>query len=114
MERYTVTVSPPGAESFRLLIPFPPTSPISALATEVKRRVSRQDAWPDVPDISLCLGDVGGPILDGDDLLEYVIIDPKVETITATSRKLTVPAKPGPSTPISNRVSRCSYAFLHC
>jgi hypothetical protein len=105
MERYTVTVSPPGAESFRLLIPFPPTSSVSALATEVKRRVSRQDVWPGVTDISLCLGDIGGPILDGDDLLENVIIDSKVEMITATSRNLPAPAEHcPPATP--NHVSR--------
>jgi hypothetical protein len=98
MERYTVTVAPPGAESFRLLIPFPPTSSVSALATEVKRRASRQGAWLEVSDISLHLGDdIGGPILDGDDLLEDVIIDPKAEFITATSRNS--PTSAGAATP---------------
>jgi hypothetical protein len=107
MERYTVTIALSGAESFRLLIPFPPTSSVSALATEAKRRASRQGAWPEVSDISLRLGDdVGGPILDGDDLLEDVIIDPKAEFITATSRNSLTSAgaaSPSKSTHVSPR-----------
>jgi hypothetical protein len=86
MERYTITVTPLGAAPIRLLIPFPPTSSISALSAEVKRRVSRPTVWPDVPDLILHLGDASGPILDDDDLLEDVIIDAKVEPITATPR----------------------------
>jgi hypothetical protein len=106
MERYTVTVSLLGTESFRLLIPFPPTSSVFALATEVKKRISRQDAWPDVADISLRLGDIAGPFLDEEDLLEDVILDPKVETIAVTSRNSTALAKPTapPAPSTSNHV----------
>src|SRR5436305_6168509 len=91
MERYTITVAPPGVETFRLLIPFSPTSSVSALATEVKRRISRLDVWPDVPDIALRLGQADGPFLDEDDTLADVLPSPNVETITATSqiKKLT-------------------------
>jgi hypothetical protein len=107
MERYTVTVSPPGAESFRLLIPFPPSSSVSALATEVKRRASRQDPWSDSSEIFLRLGEgLGGPLLDGNDLLEDVILDPKAEAITATSRNTppsTGAAPPSKSTHVSYR-----------
>ena len=53
MERYTVTVAPPGGESFRLLVPLAPTSLVSALAAEVKRRVARFETWADVPDFTL-------------------------------------------------------------
>jgi hypothetical protein len=86
MERYTVTVAPSGVETFRLLIPFSPTSSVSALATEVKRRISRLDVWPDVPDIALRLGQADGPILDEDDTLADVLPSPNVEIITATSQ----------------------------
>ena len=101
MERYTVTVAPPGAESLRLLIPYPPTSSVSALAAEVKRRASRLDVWPDVPELALRLGDVDGSLLDEDDLLADVILDPKVETITATSRIKKVAGVPPPVAQVS-------------
>jgi len=88
MERYTVTVPiPPGASSIRLLIPFPPTSAVSALAAEVKKRAFRASPLLDASsNVILHLGDATGPILDDQDLLEDVIIDPRTEIITATPR----------------------------
>ncbi len=88
MERYTVTIAlPPGTSAIRLLIPFPPTSSVSALVAEVKKRVSRSALLLDAAsDLILRLGDFSGPILDEDDLLEDVILDSKVESITATPR----------------------------
>src|ERR1700693_2488427 len=70
MERYTVTVTPPGAAPIRLLIPFPPGSSISALTSEVKRRASRAGLSPDASELVLHLGDAMGPLLDEEDLLE--------------------------------------------
>jgi hypothetical protein len=92
MERYTITVPiPPGASSIRLLIPFPPTSSIAALAAEVKKRASRSALPLDaLSDLILHLGDAAGPILDDEDLLEDVIIDPKNESITATPRNVSI------------------------
>jgi len=86
MERYTVTVTPPGAAPIRLLIPFPPSSSISALAAEVKRRASRAGLSHDTSELVLRLGDATGPLLDEEDLLEDVIVDSKTESITATPR----------------------------
>lgn len=86
MERYTVSVSTPGATAFRLLVPIPPTSTISSLASEVKRRASGHDNWPEDSDITLRLGGPSGPILYEFDILSDVIIDPKAETIDATPR----------------------------
>jgi hypothetical protein len=88
MERYTVIVAPPGAEIFRLLIPLPSTSSVSALAAEVERRISRLEGLPGVSDITLHLGEADGPMLDAEDALGDVIFDPKLETITATSRAM--------------------------
>jgi hypothetical protein len=82
------------------LIPFPPTSSISALAAEVKRRLARTD--PNAPDLILHLGDVNGPILDEEDLLEDVIVDAEGESITATPRS-SLPST-GPAPP-ANHVS---------
>jgi hypothetical protein len=104
MERYTITVAPPGAAPTRLLIPFPPTSSVSALSAEVQRRLARSE--PNVPDLIFHLGDTNGPILDEDDLLEDVIIDPKGEAITATPRSNPSTTASAPALyPESNRVS---------
>ena len=104
MERYTVTVTPPGAAPIRLLIPFPPSSSISALAAEVKRRASRAGLSPDVSELVLHLGDAMGPLLDEEDLLEDVIVDSKTESITATPRNEPTSVGPAPP-PDSNHVS---------
>jgi hypothetical protein len=86
------------------LIPFSPTSSISALVAEVKRRLARSD--PNAPELILHLGDATGPILDEDDLLEDVIVDPEGESITARPR--TSPPSTGPAVPlsVSNHVSK--------
>ncbi|KAE9366198.1 hypothetical protein N431DRAFT_549163 [Stipitochalara longipes BDJ] len=99
MERYTITVPiPPGAASIRLLIPFPPTSSVSALAAEVKKRASRSILLLDASsDLILHLGDATGPILGDGDLLEDVIIDPKAEFITATLRNSPISTGLAPS-----------------
>jgi len=86
MERYTVSVAPPGAGPFLLLIPFTPTSTVSSLSAEVKRRASAHDDWPEESDVTLRVGGASGPILYEFDILANVIVDPKVEIITATSR----------------------------
>lgn len=92
MERYTVTVYPPEGQPCRLLIPFSPKSTISALAIEIKRRISRLDIWNDVSNITLRLGEANGPILDEEDLLEDVILDAKAEIIVVTSQAQAEPA----------------------
>ncbi|KAH8659259.1 hypothetical protein BGZ60DRAFT_544304 [Tricladium varicosporioides] len=85
MERYTVAVSPPGAQEFQLLIPLRGTLPVSELASEVKRRVLRLGVWPNISDIALHLGSSTGPVLDPLDVLRDVIPNPKTEAVTATS-----------------------------
>lgn len=106
MERYIITIAiPPGASSIRFLIPFPPTSSVSDLAAEVKKRASRSALLPDPSSIIILhLGDAKGPILDGDDILKDVILDPKAESITVTHRGGSTSAG---SVPLlgSNRVS---------
>jgi hypothetical protein len=86
MERYTIVVALPGVESFRLLVPFQPALSISTLAIEVKRRVSRLEVVSDGLDITLHLGDANGPMLDEEDALADVILDPKSEEITVVSK----------------------------
>lgn len=86
MQRYKVTVVPPGVEKLQLLVPFSSTSTVSALAEEVKKRIIRLDIWHDVGDITLHLEQADGPILDEIDLLLDVVPYPEVETIFATAR----------------------------
>jgi hypothetical protein len=106
IERYTITIPiPPGASSIRLLIPFPPTSTISALITKVKKRASRSTLLPNVlSSLILYLRDAIGPILNKDDLLEDIIINSKAESITVIPRNsltFTGPAPPSKSNHIS-------------
>ena len=86
MERYIVNVVPPEGEVIRLLVPISSISPVSSLVEEIKKRVSRLNVWPDVTGLCLYLGGADGPMIDESDTLSEVIIDPKVEAITATSR----------------------------
>lgn len=84
MERYIVNVAPPGTEAARLVVPISPTSHVSDLAKEVKKRATRNNIWPNVPELVLHLGEADGPIIDYADILSDVILDPKAEVITAT------------------------------
>lgn len=85
MERYKVSISSPETGSnLRLLIPFPATSSLSALATEVKRRAAKQGLFIRDRTIFFRLNQDDGPILDDDDKLGEVIIDPHNEDIFAT------------------------------
>ncbi|KAH7403530.1 hypothetical protein BKA64DRAFT_669265 [Cadophora sp. MPI-SDFR-AT-0126] len=86
LERYTVSVSLPGAELFQILVPFPPTSTVAALASEVKRRASSHDDWPEDSEVILHIGGTNGPTLWEFDLLSTVLTDPTVDIITATPR----------------------------
>ncbi|KAH7330116.1 hypothetical protein BKA65DRAFT_51346 [Rhexocercosporidium sp. MPI-PUGE-AT-0058] len=86
LQRYTITVSPPGAESFQLLVPFTTTSTVASLASEVKRRASSHDEWPENSEIILRIGGATGPILYEFDILSDVIVDPKFDILTATPR----------------------------
>lgn len=81
MDRYTININHPGAEPVLLLIPFPPTSTIQNLVNEIRRRASRvQLLLPD--QVSLHLGGENGPLLDEEDAVEDVVLDPKTEVIT--------------------------------
>ena len=84
MERYIVNVAPPGTEAARLVVPISLNTSVSDLAEEVKKRVTRNNIWPNAPDLVLHLGEADGPIIDGADTLSDVILDPKTEVITAT------------------------------
>lgn len=97
MERYTIIVDLSEGEPFRLLVPFQPALSVSALANEVKKRLSRLEILSDESDITLHLGDANGPMLDGGDALGDVILDPKSEEITVSSRAKKAKAQDKPA-----------------
>ncbi|KAG4437405.1 hypothetical protein IFR05_007130 [Cadophora sp. M221] len=98
LERYTVSVSPPGAEPFQLLVPFTTTSTVASLASEVRRRASSHDEWPEDSEIILRIGGPTGPILYEFDILSDVVVEPKVDILTATPRIKKQPT--GPAAPV--------------
>jgi hypothetical protein len=81
MERYTVSVVP--LEATRFLIPFRPTSSVSELKKEVSRRLAKQATIIDASQLQLHLGKKDGPLLDDEDLLEYVVLDAREEELFA-------------------------------
>lgn len=90
MERYKISIFfPESGSSLQLLVPFPPTSSISALAEEVKKRATRQGFPLNEREIFFRLEQEDGPILDGEDRLNEVIIDPRSEGIFVTFQNAT-------------------------
>ncbi|KAE9993630.1 hypothetical protein EG327_004151 [Venturia inaequalis] len=82
MERYTVSVLP--LESTRFLIPFRTASTVFEFKTEIARRLQKQGTAVDAPSIQLYLGNKNGPLLDDEDLLANVVLDPSKEEVFAT------------------------------
>jgi hypothetical protein len=81
MERYTVSVLPLVATRF--LIPFRPSSSVFELKRELCRRLAKQATIVDVSQLQLYLGKKDGPLLDDEDLLEYVVLDARDEELFA-------------------------------
>lgn len=85
MERYTVKFSDPhDGPELAFLLPLTPTSTVSTLLTEAKRRAAirlPRLAGLAEGDFVLRYGGEEGPILDGDDILAHMLPDPKNEII---------------------------------
>lgn len=78
MERYTITLVNADSTT-QLLIPLPPASAVSALIAQVRRRATKlpkYSGWQQ-GEISLRVEAEDGPMLDEDDMLQDVVIDPK-------------------------------------
>jgi hypothetical protein len=90
MERYTVSVLPLAATRF--LIPFHPTSSVFELKKELCRRLAKQATIVYASQLQLYLGKKDGPLLDDEDLLEYVVLDARHEELFAITPST---ARPG-------------------
>ncbi len=85
MERYTVTVvHPDNSGTTQLLIPLHHDKPVAALAVEVARRFAKRSALAVGLAFELHLWQQDGPVVDADDLLKEVALDPRVDLIFAT------------------------------
>lgn len=103
MERYKVTVHPPGGGPISTVVPFRSESSVEAFSQEVLRRASKR--IPQLPanatNTSLHLGGADGPFLDLEDHLQDVVIAPETEHLF-----LLFPAEPPESESLAT-VSRC-------
>lgn len=85
MERYTVSIPfPKSGSNLQLLIPFLSTSSILEFGDEVKKRSEKQGFPMGERVIFFRLEQDDGPILDMDDRLNEVIVDPRSEKIFVT------------------------------
>ncbi len=86
MERYTVTVvHPDNSGTIQLLIPLHHEKPVAALIGEVALRFAKRSALPVGLTFELHLWQQDGPVVDADDLLKDVALDPRVDIIFATA-----------------------------
>ena len=85
METYVATIVVPNAEAkLELDVPFSPESPISAFAEELRRRCKRYAINLDDESLLLRLGRGGGPVLNENDILRDVVIDPQSQRVFVT------------------------------
>ena len=84
MQRYTVNFRETNVTTRRLLVPFDSGSSIIAFASELQRRLARAGIVVQADAILFRLDDVNGPLIDGEDTLEDVILDPRVEQLFAS------------------------------
>lgn len=86
MERYTVTViHPDNSGTTQLLIPLHHEKPVAALVGEVAHRFAKRLALPVKIAFELHLWQQDGPVVDADDLLKEVVLDPRADIIFATA-----------------------------
>lgn len=86
MERYTVTVvHPDNSGTTQLLIPLHHDQPVAALLFQVARRFTRRSSSPIELTFELHLWQEDGPVVDEDDLLKEVALDPRIDIIFATA-----------------------------
>lgn len=92
MERYTVKFRDPHDQGeLAFLVLLTPTSPVSTLLAEAKRRAAKYLPQLAENDLIPHYGEEQGPILDGDDILSDMIPDPKNEIIFVTTRPVRPP-----------------------
>lgn len=86
MVRYTINVTPPGSTPLSVLVPLPPSATVSALGEEIIARLARRglDTSLHGHDVILHLGGSDGPVLDAQDTISDVIVDPGSKTIHAS------------------------------
>ena len=84
MERYTVTIKPPGSSpGLQLLVPLTSSSALSILANQARRRASQHGV--NIPEAGFVLHlNHDGPILDLEDELGHVVLHPREETVVIT------------------------------
>jgi ubiquitin-protein ligase len=86
MERYTVNFKGDGGQETRLLIPLSPSSSVADLTIEAWKRLTRLGIAVGKNELQFQLDGSNGPLIFEDDTLEFVIVDPKNETIFATRK----------------------------
>jgi hypothetical protein len=84
MQRYTVNFKVSDAATRRLLVPFPSGSAVRAFASELQQRLARIGVTVDASAIVFCLDDANGPLIDLEDALEDVVLDPHTEQLYAS------------------------------
>jgi hypothetical protein len=107
MERYTISIVSQSAIVTRLLIPLPPTSLVSELIAEILRRLNKYDSSIATGSLQLRLEEQNGPLLDEDDQLQCVVINPRVEHLFATT-----PATRDMSTAVSTNAVHVSITLF--
>ncbi len=87
MQRYTVTIVSPGTSSERpvLLVPFEPSALVTAFVDELYKRISRRglNIAPNTHIATLHLDSETGALIDCEDILSDVVLDPKTESVFA-------------------------------
>ena len=90
MERYVVRVTDADAKDVeQFLIPFEKDQLVSAFSAEVRRRYAKCSASS--LDHTLRLNSIHGPILDEDDPLKHVIVDPAKDVVFAAHKSASTP-----------------------
>jgi hypothetical protein len=86
MERYTVAYVGHDSVQTRLLVPFSSTASVAEFIAGLSKRLTKIAIQVYEADLQLRIGEPNGPLLDGDDLLEHVVLTPRDEVLFATSR----------------------------
>jgi len=86
METYPVAYVGHGSGQTRLLVPVSSTASVAEFIAGLSKRLTKIAIQVYEADLQLRIGEPNGPLLDGDDLLEHVVLTPRDEVLFATSR----------------------------
>ena len=81
MERYTIVAPSGSSGTVSILVPCERQAKVQDLINKARGRLERASAAINGRQLLLKLGAVDGPLLDGDDALEHVVLNPSRERL---------------------------------